>query len=251
MPCSSNISLFISYSHKDEWLKKEFESHLNALIRNEVITTWNDREIKAGQVIDNEVDNNLKLSNIVCFLVSSDFIGSNYCMEKEYKLAQKMHKNSEVVIVPIIVRACDWDVYDLKSYAALPLDATPITSRSADVSSIAMRDEGWLEVVDQLKIVIADQKKSLTDPIISEEYIHSSSLSEIVQHPSNNTPIDDRSIFVDPQISVPNENRSIDNFDRFIKEISENRVSIIVGEDRSGKTVTAKFIQQRSFAPMF
>lgn len=42
------VNVFFSYSHKDEDLRNELESHLAALKRQGVIRTWHDRRITAG-----------------------------------------------------------------------------------------------------------------------------------------------------------------------------------------------------------
>ena len=43
------FKLFYSYSHKDEALRDELETHLKLLQREGVITTWHDRRIVGGE----------------------------------------------------------------------------------------------------------------------------------------------------------------------------------------------------------
>ena len=42
------VKLFYSYSHKDEMLREELETHLKLLQRRGLIETWHDRMIGAG-----------------------------------------------------------------------------------------------------------------------------------------------------------------------------------------------------------
>jgi hypothetical protein len=76
------IKLFFSYSHRDEDLRNELETHLSPLQRQGVIDTWHDRRIGAGKDFGSEISRNLENSQII-LLISSDFIASNYCYEAE------------------------------------------------------------------------------------------------------------------------------------------------------------------------
>jgi hypothetical protein len=42
------IDVFISYSHKDDYWRKELEKHLSNLKRQREIADWSDRKIEAG-----------------------------------------------------------------------------------------------------------------------------------------------------------------------------------------------------------
>jgi hypothetical protein len=71
--CSAMISLFFSYSHRDEGLRNELETHLSVLKRQGVIQTWHDRRITAGSDINASISENLENAQIVLLLVSSYF----------------------------------------------------------------------------------------------------------------------------------------------------------------------------------
>jgi hypothetical protein len=75
-------SVFISYSHKDEALRDQLESHL-ALLKNQgLIDAWYDRRIVAGDEVDNAIFSKLEAADIILLLVSSDFISSPYCYSR-------------------------------------------------------------------------------------------------------------------------------------------------------------------------
>jgi hypothetical protein len=73
------------------------------LRRDGLITAWYDREIKAGDVIDEEVNAQLEHCDLFLALVSPDFLNSNYCYDKEMKRAIARHEAGEMRIVPIIL----------------------------------------------------------------------------------------------------------------------------------------------------
>ena len=72
--------VFISYCHEDEVFKNELEKHLSSLQRQGLIDIWHDRCINPGDEWKDVIDENLNTSDIILFLVSSDFLSSNYCM---------------------------------------------------------------------------------------------------------------------------------------------------------------------------
>lgn len=124
----NDIKLFFSYSHKDEELRDELEKHLSMLKRQGVISTWHDRRIDAGSMLDKEIDDNLKDSNIILLLISVDFLASDYCYDVEMKEALKMHENKQAVVVPVILRSCDWTLAPFSKLMALPTDGKSITT---------------------------------------------------------------------------------------------------------------------------
>ena len=69
--------LFISYAHKDEFLKDELETHLKLLDRQNIIQGWSDRDITPGNEWKGELDDNLEAANIILLLITSDFLASD------------------------------------------------------------------------------------------------------------------------------------------------------------------------------
>jgi hypothetical protein len=120
---------FISYSHRDADLLDLLHQHLSALRRQEKIITWTDREIAAGGIIDEEVADKLEEAELYLLLVSAAFIDSNYCYEKEFRRALARQQSGQAIIVPIILRPCDWKLPELQKFKALPDDARPVTGR--------------------------------------------------------------------------------------------------------------------------
>ncbi|WP_286011949.1 toll/interleukin-1 receptor domain-containing protein [Raoultella planticola] len=68
-----------SYSHADEALRNELETHLSPLKRMGTISAWHDRRIAPGHEFEHEIDRYFAEANIILLLVSSDFIASDYC----------------------------------------------------------------------------------------------------------------------------------------------------------------------------
>lgn len=120
------VSVFISYSHKDERDRLKLEDHLKILQRLGIIDAWSDRKITAGAEWKNAIDENLNSSRIILMLISSSFLASDYCYDIEMKTALKRHDKKEVVAIPIILRECLWQMSPFAKLQALPVDGKPI-----------------------------------------------------------------------------------------------------------------------------
>ena len=94
--------LFFSYSHKDEALRDQLETHLSMLQRQGFIEAWHDRRIPVGAPLDDIIDAQLEGADIVLLLVSSDFLGSDYCYAREMQRALERHRQGICVVVPVI-----------------------------------------------------------------------------------------------------------------------------------------------------
>lgn len=144
----SRVSVFFSYSHKDEILRDELAAHLSLLERTGVIQSWHDRRIGAGEDWKNSIDKNLERADIILLLVSSDFIASDYCYEIEMKRSIERHDAGKCVVIPVILRKCKWDIAPFARYLALPRDGKPVTSWPN-------RDEAWTEVVTGIQRAVS------------------------------------------------------------------------------------------------
>ncbi len=150
---SKALKLFYSYSHKDERMRDELETHLTLMQSQGLIESWHDRRITAGDEWKKDINENLRRADIILLLISADFLVSKYCSEIEGKLALERHKKGEAVAIPIIIREVDWTSAPLGKLQALPRDGKPVWR-----SSKGARDKAWAEVAKGIKKVIEERK---------------------------------------------------------------------------------------------
>ncbi|WP_201796320.1 toll/interleukin-1 receptor domain-containing protein [Escherichia coli] len=153
------LKVFISYSHRDETYKETLDEHLSLLKRNEIIDTWNDRRLIAGQKWEDEISESLSESDVIIFLVSSSFISSDYCYGIEMKKALELHKSGNSIVVPLIIRPCDWTSAEFGSIQGLPKDAIP-------VSKWENEDDAWLNAVNGIKRLIGNISEKKTNHFV-------------------------------------------------------------------------------------
>lgn len=137
-------TVFFSYSHADEALRDQLERQLSILKRQGVIETWHDRRIGAGEEIDDAISKNLMSADVILLLVSPDFIASDYCYDREMMVAMERHERGEAIVIPVILRACDWHGAPFGKLNATPPDGRPIT-QAVD------RDQAFLEVAKAVR----------------------------------------------------------------------------------------------------
>lgn len=119
--------LFFSYSHKDEELRNELETHLTLLKRQGVISSWHDRRITAGSDFDQAINTELESSQIILLLVSAHFLASDYCYEKEMTRAIEKHEDGITVVIPVILHPCDWHSAPFGHLRATPTDGKAVS----------------------------------------------------------------------------------------------------------------------------
>ena len=146
------IRLFLSYSHRDEALREELIAHLTPLMRQGVVQGWHDRKMGVGHEWKDSIDENLEGSDIIVFLISADFLASDYCYSREVRRTLEKQAAGEALVIPVIVRPVDWRGAPFSHLQALPSDGKAVTSWPN-------RDEAWANVVMALRKIIEKLKK--------------------------------------------------------------------------------------------
>ncbi|HTI14803.1 MAG TPA: toll/interleukin-1 receptor domain-containing protein [Dictyobacter sp.] len=157
------IEIFYSYAHEDKTLRGRLNTHLSMLVRNGLITSWHDQEISAGSVWDDEIHEHLRRAQIILFLVSPDFLASDYCWGVEVQEALKRHEAGEVRVIPILLESCDWQQTPFATLQILPSNARAVTmwdNRNAALTDIA---QGIRRVVEELNGTTVSQPEKGTE----------------------------------------------------------------------------------------
>jgi len=144
--------VFISYAHTDEFYRKELEKHLSVLKRNGYIDTWTDREIMPGEHWGTKISNELEEAKIILLLISADFLASNYCYDIEMNRALERHNSQEAIVIPIIIRFCDWTNTPFAAIQGLPVNAKPVKDWSD-------QDQAFLNIVESIKVLLNSLQK--------------------------------------------------------------------------------------------
>jgi internalin A len=142
--------IFISYSKQDLRLVNKFIEHLSALQRDGKVSHWYCSELEAGSVWNEEVQKHLEEANIACFMISPNFMKTDYIHEHEIKKAfERKGKDPNFKIVPIILNFCRWTTTNnnLGEFTALPYTAKPVVD-------FKNQDMAWYIIQECLRLMI-------------------------------------------------------------------------------------------------
>lgn len=140
--------IFVSYSHTDEKYKDQLLKHLAPLKHQLGFDIWDDGKLIPGQSWNTEIKSKLNNADIILLLVSSDAIASDYITNHEISIALERHDRCETIVIPVILRPCNWQILKIAENQALPKNAKPISKWSN-------RDDAYLNIVTGISNVIS------------------------------------------------------------------------------------------------
>ncbi len=151
------LRLFYVYSHKDEGLRNELETHLTLLHRQGFISSWHDRKLVPGSDWEPAILRELELADAVLLLVSADFLASDFAYGREMKRALERHELGNARVVPIMLRECDWEHAPFAKLQALPMDAQPVTSWNNRDSAWTSVARGLRQIAEEMSVLVERQ----------------------------------------------------------------------------------------------
>ncbi len=233
------LKLFISYSHKDETLVSKFINHIAPLKSSGQITEWYDRKIETGEEFQNDIDNNLENADIICLMISDNFLASKACMD-EKEVALNLRKKKGIRVIPIIVSPCAWTMQnELSELLASPTDGKPITSHTDP-------NEGWLDVVKWTSTVCKSitQIKNLKVKDDFNSFLNSADI--LTKSHNNKETLNLQDIFVYPKLKSYDGEENSHKYDaeKLKQDILSYNKIIIAGENQAGKTTLCKVLFQ-------
>lgn len=144
---------FISYSHADEALRKEFGKHLSLMRRQGLVDDWTDHKIPPGGEFEEHIRAALDAADLIVLLVSPDFIHSDYCYSVELERAMQRHEERSAIVVPVILRPVDWQSAPFGGLKVLPRDGKPVVSWPT-------MDDGFVDAVRSLRALLLQRSSA-------------------------------------------------------------------------------------------
>ncbi len=151
-----NLKIFISYAPEDQTAKNELTKHLESMRKEGLIASWDKQQITAGTNRQQTIGQKLQEVQIILLLISSDAIASEYVFNHEIQKAIERHQSQTAVVIPILLRACDWTLLQEQNLTALPF-----TDPQTAVSSWKNKDEAYYHIVKNLRKTVVNFEKIL------------------------------------------------------------------------------------------
>jgi TIR domain len=148
---SKPLKLFYAYSHEDLDLLKELDNHLSFIKSSENIETWYDQKVPLNANPEQTIKDKFNAANIIFLLISANFMASEYIVMHQ---ALKKHDQGTALVLPIILRHCDWNHPPLNKLQALPDNRFPVENSSGDSG----KNEQFLNIAQGLRKAITTKK---------------------------------------------------------------------------------------------
>ena len=128
---------------------KRFVTHLEPLRRNGLIDLWHDRMIEPGTKWNDSIREEMELSDFVIFLLSPDFIATNYIFDIEIPQALQQFNAKKSKLFFVQLQSCSWEKTILSDYQ----QATDPNSGNKAIITIAEpnNDIEWIKVIGELE----------------------------------------------------------------------------------------------------
>src|SRR3981081_3174650 len=151
----TQLHIFYCYAHEDRAFRESLDSHLTEFKRQHLLTTWSDREIRAGEEWKTVIDTYLQEADIILCLVSPDFLASDYCYERGMQKALARHKEGAARVLPILIRPTYWENTPLSELKMLPSGALPVILwPNPDTAWVNIIKKGILPTIQELSLAL-------------------------------------------------------------------------------------------------
>jgi len=112
--------------------------------------------LSAGKEWEPKIFQNLERADCILLLVSADSINSDYSFDNELQFAMIQHQTEEALVIPIILRPCNWQNQPFGKLQVLPSKAKPIIKWD-------LEDDGWLDVTNGIKQALTNASQKIKE----------------------------------------------------------------------------------------
>lgn len=155
------IKLVYASAPADAALREQLSAHLHLLIQGGLLSEWHEQRILAGTDATQERHRAWYSADVLLLLLSSDYFLSDAYNENEIQQALGRHRLGQILVVPILVRPCDWQATIVAHLQCLPRNGIPITMWENQDAALA-------SVAQEIRQFITSQRFSRT-PLSSVE----------------------------------------------------------------------------------
>jgi internalin A len=145
-PPSSENQIFISYSHADAEALSQLQKTLKPLIRNQIISVWDDTQIQPGDEWRTSIETAIASAQIAILLVSTNFLASNFIAENELPPLLEAAQARGLKIIWIPLSASLYEETAIATYQAAHPPNRPIDSLLP-----AQQNQAWVEICKKIK----------------------------------------------------------------------------------------------------
>lgn len=165
------VEVFYAYAQADEILRQTLEKHLVTLQHQGIICGWHDREITAGDIKEEVVNQHLNSAQLILLLISPDFLASDECYQMAL-YALERHAKGQTKVIPILLRPTEISQLPFAHLSPLPSDNKPVTLWTNQDAAFVDIAKGIRQAAERiLNIPNSFIRKSQGNPFNPTQYI--------------------------------------------------------------------------------
>ena len=152
---TTNISFF--YALEDIKYYEDLRKMLSSVARkNNNLKFWSEQDILPGEQIDRVIEDQIQRSKVFVFLVSADFLASDWAWDNVIPKVLKRRQDDEAIVcISVIIRPCIWEDFELAKLSVI------LPENHIAVSNHPDRDGILREIaLELLKIIGAEPNNS-------------------------------------------------------------------------------------------
>ncbi|HEU5380877.1 MAG TPA: TIR domain-containing protein [Ktedonobacteraceae bacterium] len=153
------VRLVYSSAPADAAFREQLSRHLLPLVQNRLLTEWSEHHISLGSDIAQERQKAWQEADILLVLLSADYFASAEFDKKSLQQALERHHAKQLLILPVIVRPCDWKSTLFSPLLCLPRNQQPI-------SKWEHQDDAFHTIEQDLRQIIS-RRHSSAAPLVS------------------------------------------------------------------------------------
>ena len=132
------------------------------MVQEGYLQTWDNSQINPGDIWAETINMNLLNSDIVLFLVTPDFMGSDYAFNVEVRTELRRLKVKDATAVPIILSHANWKNSPLIDLKPLPRNGQPLIEW-------VNQEAGFLDIVEGIR--------DICQKLIAKQFVSNTSIS--------------------------------------------------------------------------
>lgn len=144
------LHLVYAAAPADTALREQLSAHLHALVQNGLISEWHAQLIPAGASMAQEHQQAWRSAHILLLLLSADYFLSDAFNENAIQQVLERQRREQLLVIPILLRPCDWQATAVAHLQCLPRNGRPVTSWEN-------QDEALLSIAQDIRQLIATQ----------------------------------------------------------------------------------------------
>jgi len=149
------MKLVYSSAPADRAFREQLSAHLQPLVQHGLLSEWHEQLIPAGAEAAQELHRAWSSADIILLLLSADYFSSSAYDDQEVQQALERYQSGHVLLIPILVRPCDWRSTAVAHLQCLPRNELPI-------SQWEDRDAALLSIVQELRRLITPRQSAGT-----------------------------------------------------------------------------------------